>query len=442
MNVPTELHAGRTAATLAVDSVSYVEARRALFARFPDSSLVRVERSRARSYPGLPSESPPTAPIYEVARAELAGARTVLDLGCGSGLGTRVLAESLANVVGVDTNEDALDFARLLAPSSRFEAAGVFERGALGAMDGAAVVDVLGHLDSPFAMLLRLRACMPAGSRLVVAEPAGYPGQSLRAPARRAFSVQSLRAILSASSFAIRDWIWDDGTFLACVAVAVDDGGAEALAEGARAMAAGNLAAAIRAYRIASVSPRPEVQHEAQLSLADIHVGERDGDAACSAYFRARDIDPTDARPLAGLAQVALAMGHLDDARVLCTKAIELDSADVSAAGVLAMTLETGSAEGAVGAWRSANNLAPDNFQFAVRLSQTALHRGEATLALHVLERLRAYGDDHGAPLHVAMASALKAAGRIMDARLEARMALARAPQEATVIKLCKELQT
>jgi SAM-dependent methyltransferase len=442
MNVSSELEERVAPVGRAVDSVSYVESSRSVFARFSDGSLVRVERGRARSYPGLTSESPPTAPLYEVASRELAGARTVVDLGCGAGLGTRILGETLPNVVGIDTSDDALDFARLLAPTARFESAGVFERGDLGAMDGAALVDVLGHVESPFAMLLRLRACLAPGSRVVVAEPSGYPGQSLRSPARRAFSTQSLSAILSASSFAIREWIWDDGTFLACVVVAVDDGGAEALADGARAMATGNLAGAVRAYRIASVSPRPEVQHEAQLSLADIHVAERDGDAACRAYFRARDINPADARSLAGLAQVALAMGHTEDARVLCTKATQLDPADVSAAGVLAMALETASPDGAVAAWRAANNLAPDNFQFAVRLSEAALRRNDSTLAVHVLERLRGYGDDHGAPFHVAMASALKAAGRFLDARLEARMALARAPQEPGVVKLCRELQT
>jgi len=370
------------------------------------------------------------------------GARTVVDLGCGSGLGTRILAETLPSVVGIDADDNALDFARLLAPAARFEAAGVFESGGVGAMDGAVVVDVLGHVESAFGMLLQLRTCLAPGSRVVLAEASGYPGQSLRSPARRAFSVHSLAALLAASSFAVRDWIWDDGTFLACVAVAVDDGGADALVEGTRATVAGDLAAAIRSYRIAGVSPRPEVQREAQLSLADIHLAERDGDAACRAYFRARDIDPTDARPLAGLAQVALAMGHVDDARVLCTKAVELDPVDVSAAGVLAMTLERSAPDQALGAWRAVNNLAPDNLQFAARLSEAALRRSEPTLALHVLERLRSYGDDHGAALHMAMASALQAAGRVLDARLEARMALARAPQEPSVVKLCRELQT
>jgi len=239
----------------------------------------------------------------------------------------------------------------------------------------------------------------------------------------------------------VRDWIWDDGTFLACVAVAVDDGGADALVEGTRASAAGNTASAIRSYRVASVSSRAQVQREAQLSLADIYLSQRDGDAACRAYFRARELDPNDARPLAGLAQVALAMGHLDDARVLCTKAVELDPVDVTAAGVFAMTVETATPGEALAAWRIVNNLAPDNLQFAVRLSDAALRRNEPTLALHVLDRLRDYGDDHGAALHVAMASALKAAGRVLDARLEARMALARAPQEPGVVKLCRELQ-
>jgi len=73
MNQPSESRPDREAFSAAATPVSYVESRRRLFGRFSDGSLVAVERNRARSYPGLASESPPTAPIYEVAACELAG---------------------------------------------------------------------------------------------------------------------------------------------------------------------------------------------------------------------------------------------------------------------------------------------------------------------------------------------------------------------------------
>ena len=421
--------------------IAYLETPKSLLARFGDGTLVQVERSRARAYPGLAASAPMTAPFYEAAARELGGATRVVDFGCGAGLGTRILSESIPHVIGVDASERALEFARLLAPRVQFEPLAALEGPAPAAFDGAALVDVLGHVESPFAVLHSLRARLSAGAAIVIAEPAAYPAQSLANPARRAFSVRGLAALLAASSFAVRDWICDDGTFLACVAVAVDDTGAEALAEGAAALCAGDVERALRAYHVASVSACTDVQVEAQLALADVHVLRRDGDAACRAYFRARDLDPADARPLAGLAQISLAIGHADDARVLAAKGVDLDPAEPTAAGVLAMTLDACGPEDSVPAWRVASNLGPDSLTFATRLAAAALRRNEPALALHVLERVRAYGDDCGAALHLALASTLKAAGRILDARLEARMALARAPLEPEVQRLWKELQ-
>lgn len=53
----------------------------------------------------------------------LDGARNILDVGCGSGSMTRLLAKSApqANVVGVDTNKQYLDFARRKATEENLQ---------------------------------------------------------------------------------------------------------------------------------------------------------------------------------------------------------------------------------------------------------------------------------------------------------------------------------
>ncbi|HEY3594878.1 MAG TPA: tetratricopeptide repeat protein, partial [Polyangiaceae bacterium] len=83
--------------------------------------------------------------------------------------------------------------------------------------------------------------------------------------------------------------------------------------------------------------------------------------------------------------------------------------------------------------WLLASNLAPDSLDFAARLASAAIEEKDFSLAIFALERVRAYGDDHGAPLHIALAWALLSAGRGDDAMLEARVADRIAPGDPTV---------
>lgn len=395
--------------------------------RFADGASVRVERGRGRAYPGLSAEAPSTVAFYELACEELEGARRVLDVGCGAGAGSEILAGTFQEVVGVDKDETAIQFARRFAARAVFSTTDcVAYRGAC-TFDGAVIVDVLGHVESPFEAARAVRRSLREGAKILVAEASAYPTQSLRSPARRAFSMRSLRSLLGASGFEAQDWPMPDGSFLACVAVAVPNGAAEELAH-----AADGTPAALESLSRADNAP-VAVRVEAALALADMLLAQGDGDGSGAAYFRARELEPSDPRPLAGLAQMSLAVGQPKDALSLASMAVRLDPTDVSAAGVYAMALEAVHPNAALSAWRMAANIAPDHPSIVGRFVEVAVAAKDYTAALFALEKLRSYGDALGASFHLLTASVLLAGGRRADALLEARLAVAGAPNDPSV---------
>jgi Flp pilus assembly protein TadD len=175
------------------------------------------------------------------------------------------------------------------------------------------------------------------------------------------------------------------------------------------------------------------VRVEAALAIADMCLARGDGDGAGKAYFQARELDPGDPRPLAGLAQMSLAIGQPKDALSLSTKALRLDPTDVSAASVHAMSLEATFPQHALAAWRSAANLAPDHPGIVGRFVECAVAEKDFVSALAALEKLRCYRDSLGTSFHLLTASVLLAGGRRADAVLEARLALASAPDDPNV---------
>jgi trans-aconitate methyltransferase len=68
----------------------------------------------------------PAAPQPAEAARLLAGRRTIVDMGCGTGRHTAFLAEAGFSVVGVDVSRDMLEVARARAPEVQFELGDVF----------------------------------------------------------------------------------------------------------------------------------------------------------------------------------------------------------------------------------------------------------------------------------------------------------------------------
>ena len=102
-----------------------------------------------------------------------------LDVGCGSGVFSRMLVEAGAKVLGLDGSAAMVDAARAGCPAARFEVARVEEVARLGgAFDGAISLSVLEYLDDPSAALAAIAARLKPGARLCVSLP--NSGSTLR----------------------------------------------------------------------------------------------------------------------------------------------------------------------------------------------------------------------------------------------------------------------
>ncbi|CAA9528186.1 MAG: hypothetical protein AVDCRST_MAG30-3546 [uncultured Solirubrobacteraceae bacterium] len=97
--------------------------------------------------------------------AERIGGRRVVDLACGEGYGSAVLARTAASVVGVDANPEAYEHARLKytrAPKLTFERDMIelWE----GDVDCVVFLQTIEHVQDPDAVLERIRSLIgPAG---------------------------------------------------------------------------------------------------------------------------------------------------------------------------------------------------------------------------------------------------------------------------------------
>jgi 2-polyprenyl-3-methyl-5-hydroxy-6-metoxy-1,4-benzoquinol methylase len=100
--------------------------------------------------------------VYEWIAARVAGER-VIDMACGEGYGSNVLAASAASVVGVDANPEAYEHARLRyrRPNLRFER-DLVESFAEPA-DAVVFLQTIEHLQDPDAVLEHYRSLVSGG---------------------------------------------------------------------------------------------------------------------------------------------------------------------------------------------------------------------------------------------------------------------------------------
>ena len=103
--------------------------------------------------------------------ASRVGGRRVVDLACGEGYGSAVLARTAASVVGVDANPDAFEHARLKYSAPKLS----FERNMLELWDGdvdcVVFLQTIEHVQDPDAVLDRLRALVGSGGVAYVSTP-------------------------------------------------------------------------------------------------------------------------------------------------------------------------------------------------------------------------------------------------------------------------------
>ncbi len=102
---------------------------------------------------------------------ERCGGLDVVDMACGEGYGTDVLARRAARVVGVDANPDAFDHARLkyTRPGIRFERRLIddFDE----PCDAVVFLQTVEHVPDPEASLSHLRSLLRPGGRAYVSTP-------------------------------------------------------------------------------------------------------------------------------------------------------------------------------------------------------------------------------------------------------------------------------
>jgi len=404
-------------------------------ARFPSGKRVPVVRGRERVYPGLRSVAPSTLPFYQSFAPMLRG-KHALDAGSGCGVGTRVLCEYAPHVTALDSDARALDFAREYVPNAEFLQADLGHGSPVDRADCAFLIDVLGHLARPEAALRGLRACLPSGSQLFVAEPKAHASQRLLAPARAAFTQASLTRLLLRSGFELEEIAAPGANFVSLVALRSADPAVDALVEGFQQAQRRQFSAARADFARARQSSRADVQLESLLGEAEVAFAANDGDGAARCYFEANRLSDSDGRALCGLARVALASGEVNDALRLAVDALQRDPIDGSAHTVMAVAAEQLSPPDAWNSWRIAVNLAPDDLEVATGLARSSAARQNYAFAIHVFERLRGYDTALGIQFHVTLAWLLLADSRKNDAAVEARYAAALAPDDPAVVEL------
>ncbi len=103
-----------------------------------------------------------------------AGARRVMDLGCGNGALTAELSQAGFEMTGIDASASGVAIARQQAPETRFVRAWIEDSlpdALRGAFDTVVAVEVIEHLLVPGVLCARAREALTPGGHLIVTTP-------------------------------------------------------------------------------------------------------------------------------------------------------------------------------------------------------------------------------------------------------------------------------
>jgi 2-polyprenyl-3-methyl-5-hydroxy-6-metoxy-1,4-benzoquinol methylase len=132
-----------------------------------------LELTGERTLPDVPDENywfRRHLVVYEWIAHQVAG-RRVIDMACGEGYGSALLAGGAGQVVGVDANPDAHRHAclRYRAPNLRFERDLV--EGFEADCDVVVFLQTIEHVEDPLGVLTHFRALLPADGVVYVSTP-------------------------------------------------------------------------------------------------------------------------------------------------------------------------------------------------------------------------------------------------------------------------------
>ena len=110
--------------------------------------------------------------VYEWIGARVLGAR-VVDMACGEGYGSAVLARGANSVLGVEANPEAFEHARLRygADNLRFERGLVETHGERGSYDAVVFLQTIEHVHDPVAVLAHFAQLLAPGGAVYVSTP-------------------------------------------------------------------------------------------------------------------------------------------------------------------------------------------------------------------------------------------------------------------------------
>jgi SAM-dependent methyltransferase len=134
-----------------------------------------LELTGERTLPDVPAENywyRRHLAVYEWISARVGGMR-VLDMACGEGYGSEVLARSAASVVGVDGNPEAFEHARLRysRPGLSFERGLVETFGTPRDFDAVVFLQTIEHVQDPEAVLRHFQSLLRPGGAAYVSTP-------------------------------------------------------------------------------------------------------------------------------------------------------------------------------------------------------------------------------------------------------------------------------
>lgn len=153
-----------------------------------------------------------------VARYEWAGARIkrgmqVLDMGCGVGYGSNILAQCGAKVVAYDIDAEAIDYARKhwSHPRARFEVRDLSAGGEFPKADVAVCFEMIEHTADPLPMLKALREAGVGRLFASVPNEAVFPHEGRVAFHHRHYTAGQFQDLLAQAGWAISAWHGQDG---------------------------------------------------------------------------------------------------------------------------------------------------------------------------------------------------------------------------------------
>ena len=134
-----------------------------------------LELTGERTLPDVPAENywfRRHLAVYEWTARRVAG-RRVIDMACGEGYGSHLLATVASSVVGVDANPEAHAHARAryVRENLRFDRGMVENYGDPGSLDAVVFLQTIEHVQEPLAVLAHLGSLLAPGGVAYVSTP-------------------------------------------------------------------------------------------------------------------------------------------------------------------------------------------------------------------------------------------------------------------------------